>query len=113
MRVFNQSKNCQLASDASMADHFFARLKGLLGTKNLPAGRGLLIKPCRQIHMFWMTYAIDAVFIDKDNTVVGLVERIAPGQVSPMFKKATSCLELPQGTISDTGTAFGDKLDLT
>ena len=96
-----------------MADNFFARLKGLLGTKNLPAGRGLLIKPCRQIHMFWMTYAIDAVFIDKENTVVGLVERIAPSKVSPMFGKATSCLELPEGTISDTGTAIGDSLEIT
>jgi uncharacterized membrane protein (UPF0127 family) len=95
-----------------VADHFFARLKGLLLTKDLPAGHGLLLKPCSQIHMFGMSYAIDAVFIDAQSAVVGLVEAIKPGQLSPMFRKAKACLELPAGTISGTGTKLGDKIEL-
>ncbi|HEY9683748.1 MAG TPA: DUF192 domain-containing protein [Oculatellaceae cyanobacterium] len=111
-RAFNQTKNCQLASDVLIADHFFARLKGLMFTKNLPAGRGLVIKPCTQIHMFWMNYALDVVFVDSNGVVVGLVERIAPGKISPMFRKATSCIELPEGTISDTRTTLGDRIEV-
>jgi uncharacterized protein len=95
-----------------MADGFLSRLKGLLLTKSLPSGRGLYLSPCTQIHMFGMTYAIDAVFIDKRNQVVGLVESIGPGALSPLFMKAAGCLELPAGTISSTGTELGDMLVL-
>jgi uncharacterized protein len=95
-----------------MADGFVSRLKGLLLTKSLPAGRGLYLSPCTQIHMFGMTYAIDAVFIDKQNAVVGLVEDIGPWGLSPLFMKATGCLELPAGTISSTGTKVGDMVVL-
>jgi uncharacterized protein len=91
-----------------MADDFLSRLKGLLLTKSLPAGRGLYLSPCNQIHMFGMTYAIDAIFIDKRNEVVGLVQSIGPGSLSPIFIKAAGCLELPAGTISSTGTQVGD-----
>ena len=102
----------ELASEVTIADRFHTRLMGLLGTKSLPQGRGLYLDPCNQIHMFGMTYAIDAVFIDRHHEVVGLVEAIAPGSLSPQFPKAVGCLELPAGTISSTGTQLGDKLVL-
>jgi uncharacterized protein len=58
--------------------------------------------------MFGMTYPIDAVFLDKSGAVVGLVENIGPNKVSAYYKTARGCLELPAGTISDTGTQLGD-----
>lgn len=105
---FNETRRCLIADNSKIANNFFTRLKGLLGTKSLESGKGLFIIPCSQIHMFGMKYPIDVVFIDKSNNVVGLVERIAPGRVSPSFRKSVGCLELPAGTISATGTALGD-----
>jgi uncharacterized membrane protein (UPF0127 family) len=63
--------------------------------------------------MFGMVYAIDAIFLDGDNVVVGLVSSIKPGHISRVFWKAKACLELPAGTISGTGTDLGDKLDIS
>lgn len=60
--------------------------------------------------MIGMTYAIDAIFVDKQNTVVGLVRNIKPLQISTVFFKAESCLELPVGTIDSTSTEVGDVL---
>ncbi len=97
-----------IADNSKVAGNFFLRLKGLLGTDSLPPATGLFIVPCSQIHMFGMRYAIDVVFMDKSNCVVGIVEQIGPGQMSKSFRKAAGCLELPAGTISDTGTAVGD-----
>lgn len=62
--------------------------------------------------MFGMAYPIDVVFVSRQNVVVGLVENIAPGKVSPYFKDASYCLELPAGTICDTGTGLGDAIDI-
>lgn len=95
-----------------MARSFFTRLKGLLGTDSLPEGQGLWLEPCASIHMFGMKYAIDAVFVDKKNVVVGLVENIPPGALSKTYKGARSCLELRPGVIVASGTAIGDELDL-
>jgi uncharacterized membrane protein (UPF0127 family) len=101
-----------LASEVALANNFFTRLKGLLFTKGLPVGRGLFLKPCNQIHMFGMGYSIDAIFVDANNVVVGIVSEIKPGRISRVFWKARGCLELPGGTISSTGTVVGDKLEI-
>ena len=60
--------------------------------------------------MFGMSYAIDAVFLDEKQKVTALVENIKPGQISAIYRNAVSCLELPPGTISATGTDMGDRI---
>ena len=59
-------------SDIMVADSFFSRFMGLMGktTKQIEDMGGLLIKPCSQIHMFFMKTPIDAVYLSKDNVVI-------------------------------------------
>jgi uncharacterized protein len=111
LRFVNSTRKTVLAERAIVAKTIFSRFKGLLGTSGLGRGEGLLLSPCNGIHMFWMTYAIDAVFVDRDYKVVGLVQDIKPWRISPVFKKAQACLELPTGAISESGTAMGDVLN--
>ncbi len=63
---------------AKVARTMFARMKGLIGTKSLPPGEGLLILHCNSIHTFFMSFAIDATFLDRDNRVVKTVRGIRP-----------------------------------
>jgi len=63
--------------------------------------------------MFGMAYAIDAVFLDHEGVVVGLVENLKPGSISKTFWKAKGCLELPAGTLSGTDTRLGDTIVLS
>lgn len=81
---------------------------GLLDRTSLEEGEGLLLTSCQSIHMFGMRFAIDAVFLDKNGVVVGVLENFAPGKLSKIFGKAKSCLELPAGTVKKTGTTLGD-----
>ncbi|MBK7838156.1 MAG: DUF192 domain-containing protein [Candidatus Obscuribacter sp.] len=109
-RINNATKDSVLAERAKVARSFFTRLKGLLGTESLAPGSGLWIEPCAAIHMFGMRYAIDAVFVDKHNVVVGFCIEIPPGAVSPNFKGARSCIELSSGSIICSGTQVGDTI---
>ncbi|MBZ0185913.1 MAG: DUF192 domain-containing protein [Candidatus Obscuribacterales bacterium] len=109
---FNRTRNTTIAETVKRADNFFTRFKGLLGTKSLPVGQGLLLSPCKQIHMIGMKYAIDAVFVDTDLKVVAVIHSIGPGQISPLIKTARSCLELPAGIAIETETVVGDQLEL-
>jgi uncharacterized membrane protein (UPF0127 family) len=61
--------------------------------------------------MFFMRFAIDAIFVDKQDRVVGLVERIKPFRLSPVFFHARDVIELAPGTITATKTALGDHLE--
>jgi len=92
------------------ADSYFSRLVGLLNHASLPVGEGLLITSCRQVHMFFMRFGIDAVFIDQTDTVVD-VESLKPWRLSQMHWKAAHVLELPWGTAEKQGIKPGTRLE--
>src|SRR3989442_8068286 len=104
------SRGAVLADRLRLAHTPWARLRGLLGTKGLNPGEGLWLRPCRQIHMFGMRYAVDAVFLDARQRVVRALPNFAPGRVSPHVRAAESVLELPAGTVERAGLAEGTQL---
>jgi len=101
-----------VASQLRPAHSHWTRLRGLIGTPNLPEGHGLWIRPCRQVHMFWMRYPIDVVFLDDEQRVVAVVEHLPPRAISPKVPQAASVLELPVGTIVRTGLMPGTRIDI-
>jgi hypothetical protein len=83
---------------------------GLLNRKVLLPDEALIITRCQSIHMFFMRFAIDAVFVDKKDFVVGIVKNIKPFRLSPIFFNSSYVIEVPEGTIVQTGTSVGDKI---
>lgn len=109
MRLLNQTRGTLLADRLKIADSFFSRLRGLLGSRSLPAGEALLIRPCNSIHMFGMRYPIDVVFADQAGQVLKTVAALAPGRLA-RCPGAAWVAELPVGTLAATATATGDVL---
>lgn len=112
MRIFNQSRQTVIAARATIADRMGSRMKGLLGRISLERDEALVITRCRSIHMFFMKFSIDAIFIDRNGCVVGLVRNIRPFQVSPCFFKADSVIECCPGVIDQTLTQINDRIIL-
>src|SRR4029079_16891442 len=92
-----------LGTRIRLANPWWTRFRGLLGTATLAEGEGLLIEPCRGVHMFGMKYPIDVAFLDRAGRVVGICHRLAPGARSPFVRAARSALELPAGTLAAAG----------
>ena len=111
MKIRNTTRQTILASRTELADTVFSRLQGLLGRNSLPEQHALIITQCRSIHMFFMRFAIDAVFVDRQHKVVGLVENLKPFQMSPYFFRASYVIELPVGTIRETRTSLHDTIE--
>lgn len=63
---------------AKVASTFFQRAKGLIGTRRLEHGEGMLILRCNSIHTFFMSFPIDAVFLDRNDRIVKIVRDIRP-----------------------------------
>jgi len=110
MRLINQTRNTCLASEVVFAGTPFSRIKGLLGKNSLPDGCGLVIKPCNCIHTFFMRFAIDVLFVDRNNQVVNALDRIGPFRFSKLHWKSQIVVELPTGKINSTQTKRGDQL---
>lgn len=106
----NVTRGRVLGTWISVADRWWQRLRGLLGRSPLSTGAGLLLQPCRAVHMFGMRYAVDVAFLDRRGSVVAVYHRLAPGQRSRWHKGAAYALELPAGTLAMTGTREGDRL---
>lgn len=111
MRVINVTKQQVLGDRIRVADSFFSRLVGLLTTPTLPAGAGLLIKPCSSVHMLGMRYPLDVLFVDNAHVIVKVVAGLKPGRMA-WGRGASYAIELPAGTVVATGTEAGDKLKL-
>jgi uncharacterized protein len=111
MRAMNLRQGTELAATVLKADTFWKRLKGLRGRKELPAGEGLWIVPCRGVHTRGMTFPIDVLFLDARGTVISLEEHLEPGRFAPIRWKARTVLELPAGTLRDSRTGVGDRIE--
>lgn len=97
--------------EISVADTFFSRLRGLLGTTSLPAHKGLLLRDCNSIHMLGMLYALDIVYLDKRGFIIKIIENLKPWQMSFCWL-AQDTLEVKSGTVSRLGWRIGDQLKL-
>ena len=62
-----------------LADTALMRMKGLLGRRDLPRGEGILLKPASSVHMAFMRFPIDAVFLDRDLRVVKIAADLSRG----------------------------------
>lgn len=110
--IVNRTRQTVIAAQVKKADNPFLRMKGLLGKKFMPENYALVIIPCNSIHMFFMHFAIDVMFVDKKGIVVGLCEAIKPNALSPIFWESTCAIELPLGTIAKTQTCVGDQIQI-
>ncbi|MDT8903676.1 DUF192 domain-containing protein [Anaeroselena agilis] len=111
MEIVNVTTGKLLANDARLADSFFTRLRGLLGTEGLPDGGGLVIRPCCSIHTFGMKYPIDVLFAADGDRVAHTVANLGPGRMT-LCRGSRYVIELPPGTLDRTGTKPGDQLRL-
>ncbi len=112
-RVVNVTRGTQLAGAIRIATSMRERMVGLLRTREAELGDGLLIEHSPSIHMFFMPYAIDAVFVDGDGRVTRTVPGLRPWRVVWWAPGARDCLELPAGRIAQSRTQAGDRLEIT
>ena len=94
-----------------LAEAPLARMRGLLGRASLSAEEGILLRPASSIHMWFMRFPIDAVFLDGDLRVLRVVEKLKPWRVAAA-RGANAVLELPAGAAEWRGLQTGDRLSV-
>ncbi len=113
--ALNETRGTVLARRVEIAGSLWARFMGLMGRRALADGDGLYLDG-NGIHMFFMRFPIDAVFVGRptatgERPVVSVHRRLRPWLgIVPLIRGAAGVLELPAGTIDATATARGDTI---
>ena len=110
VRVENVTRGTTVAERVRVASSMLDRTVGLLRTPEVRPGEGLWIESSPSIHMFFMPYAIDAVFVDRSGRVTKVVSNLRPWRVVWWARGARDCLELRAGAAAESGTQPGDAL---
>ena len=114
----NLARGTVLAAWLETASGLWARGIGLMGRASLDTETGLWIPGTNGIHMMFMRFPIDAVFVgrpgaDGSRTVLSVHPRLRAWiGIVPLVRGADGVLELPVGTIARTGTTVGDRVVL-
>ena len=105
----NHTRDTVLAHAVEVADTSAKRRTGLLKHEKLEPGEGLWIVPCESVHPFFMKFPIDLLYLDRHHKVRKARSAVRPWRLSACLL-AHSVLELPAGTIAQSGTQAGDEL---
>ncbi len=112
MQASNHTRQKSLAEQGTIANRPWLRIRGLIGRSSLEPGEGLLLLGTKGIHTLGMRFAIDVLFLNDDGWVIHLIHALKPFRVSPFFKHSAMVLELPAGTLQETGTQVGDWIEI-
>ena len=115
MKLFNKTREVEVASDVHFALSFAERTIGLMGKATMSKNSTLWIQgsrfiPCNSIHTCFMRFSIDVAFVDRDLKVKAVYRDIRPWRLTPVVKGAWSVFEFPTGTLTATLIEVGDQL---
>ena len=111
MKRAELSLNGKTLTEIAVADSYFLRLRGLIGRDVQKLG-GLWLKPCNQIHMFFMKYPIDVIYLSKEQKIIKIERNAATGRIYRAVKGSRSVLELPSGSAVIFGMNEGNILKI-
>jgi uncharacterized protein len=100
-----------VAGEIELAVDSASRKRGLLGRSGLAAGSVLIIAPCNAIHTFFMRFAIDLVFVDRQGVVLKTYRGVRPWRIR-LALGAFATLEMAKGAVDRTKVLRGDRLFL-
>jgi hypothetical protein len=110
--AYNQTRECFLGLEVSVADLAPAELNKLFQKLMLKSGEGLWMSPFRGIPETDMRAPLDLIYLDEDCRVIEVVESYPTFRVSPSSPRPASVLALPIHSIYSSQSQSGDQLVL-
>jgi len=112
VRIVDVTVGTVVAAQAVAGTTFWWRLRGLMFRRGFTGFDGLWLSPATSIHMFWVFFPIDLVWLDADRRVVKVTVGIRPWRLDAA-RGARSVIELPAGSIARCGVAAGHQVQFS
>jgi uncharacterized membrane protein (UPF0127 family) len=120
LRAVNVTRGHVLAVSVEDAEGLWGKFMGLMGRPSLADGAGLWLPESNGIHMMFMRFPIDALFLSGPDPAQGGARTVLRASewlpawrgLVPLVRGAHGVLELPAGAIAGSGTQVGDAIRL-
>mgnify|MGYP001571234577 CR=1 FL=1 len=111
--IKNISKSKVISKNSIFIDDILSKFIGLMFSKKIRVPLIFRFNEEKMIslHMLFVFYPIDVLFLDKNKIVVDKKENFKPFTFYKSKKKAMYAVELPNGTIKKTKSEIGDKIE--
>lgn len=109
MRLVHPASGRVLAENLEIPRTMFGRGLGLMFRRSLAPGAGMWLRT-NGIHMFFMRFPIDALFLDRHDRVRRVCRHLKPWRVVPLVWGAHGVAELPAGTLDGLELPRGEQL---
>ena len=115
LRALNQTRSTVLCERLEDAGGLSGQSRGLLGRTGLEPGQGMLfvrgrIEPFMWMHMFFMRFPIDIVFLNRENRVIRINHHLRPWRLSSVVFGARRALEIAAGEAARSTTSLWDQI---
>jgi uncharacterized protein len=105
-----------VAAEVEYADTMFKQIVGLMFRKSVPESYAMVFSMKRDnregIHMLFVRFPIDVVFLDKDKRILDIRRNLKPWTGLAFSKKAFRyAMEMPAGAVARASLKEGEKLD--
>jgi len=109
-KILNKTKGIYIAQNGHLAETFFQRFLGLMLREEIANDEALIFRDVNSIHMFFMRFPIDVVYLSGDNKVLKVKHSLKPWRMSSCMR-AKATIELPSRKAQETATEIGDTLE--
>lgn len=109
MKIFGAPEGAPFL-EVLIANSFFTRLTGLMFRKELPHATALLLASCNSVHMCFMRFSIDVIYVDHEYRIIKVIENLKPWVGLSICRNAWATLEMTAGEAKRCGLTVGKKL---
>lgn len=106
----NLSKKSVIANDFDICKGIFKKATGLMFSKPRPLVFIFDQEKRISLHMLFVFWPIEVLFLDKDKKVIEIKENFRPFSFYNSKNMAMYIIELPCGMIKKSRTEMGDKI---
>lgn len=99
-----------IADNVILATSLMTRARGLLFYPELRDSQALVLHPCKQVHMFFMTFPLDVLFCNASGAIVKVERSLKPWHISSYNSQSSFVVELRSGTVNSKQLAVGDQV---
>lgn len=114
MMIKNKTKKTIICEKKKILKTVFSKAFGLMFHKKITnTGYVFVFDTARRIdlHMFFVFFKIDLVFLDKNKKVIEIKEGFKPFTTYYSKEKAMYLIELPSGKVKDSKTKINDLIE--
>jgi hypothetical protein len=108
--IVDKTSGKSISADAGIAKTFFERLTGLMFRRSISPEEALIFYNVSSIHMFFMRFPIDVLYLSKEMKVIKIKHSLLPWRMSGCFG-AKITVELPAGKAKANLVKIGDTLE--